>query len=437
MRSTNITKLALAATLAGTVAACAPGPAGSGTDSPTSGPVKTSVGTEKVTLKLVSTPESGEATKKTIAAFQSAHPNVTIEYTQTNYEDYNKSINLELASDRAPDIVLLNSVSTTVKNKLVRDLTPYVQAYGWDKVYPSNELAQWRVGPDGTTLGNGGLYAAPAGFSIVGVYYNKQLAQKIGLDAPPTDLAGLEAAMAKAKSAGLVPLQLGNSEGHASFVVQLAGQSADGPEAYTKWVFGQQGATFDTPGNRAGLDLLASWVSKGYVPASANGTDLQGAVAKFVKGEGLFFVDGNWDAAKVRDGLGDSAGFFPFPGQKTTAIGTSVAYAISSKSKNPDAAAAFLDFLHSEQASAHQVEQGLMPVDVSGVTPEAGSLQADLLAAWNKVIEANGLVGFNNNAAPTMNDTLTATTQELLAGRIDTAKAVERIQADWAATHGS
>ncbi|WP_031087008.1 ABC transporter substrate-binding protein [Streptomyces sp. NRRL WC-3549] len=427
--------------LAGTVfvvlsaTSCAPGP---GSDAPaaSTGPVETGVPEGEASLTLVSTPESGAAVKAIIKAFEAKHPNVHIAYQDTNYDDYNKSLNLSLASDQAPDIALLNSVGTTVKDNLVRDLSPYAKAYGWDKTYASTQLNQWRVGADGSTLGEGNLYAAPAGFSLVGVYYNKAKAAELGISAPPTTLAEFEAALAMAKKAGETPLQLGNAQGHASFPIQLAGQSADGAEAAAKWTFGQKGATFDTAGNRAAVTKVGEWAKKGYLPKSANGTNLQSATDKFAKGDGLFFVDGNWDAAKIDAKLGKDAGFFAFPGEHATAIGTSVAYAVSSRSEHPDAAAAFLDFLHSAEASAEQFKAGFMPADIAAAKPESGTVMADIVAAWSKVNADNGLVGFNNNATATMNDKLTAATQELLAGKTDTSGFVKAVQDEWAGTHG-
>lgn len=423
------------AIVGGLLAGCAPG--GSTGSSTASQPVSTELGADKVTLNLISTPESGAATKATISAFQKAHPNVTVKYSQTNYDDYNKSVNLALASKQAPDIALLNAVAKTVKDHLVLDLDPYAKAYGWDTAFPSNELDQWRVAKDGATLGPGGaLYAAPAGFSIVGLYYNKKMAASIGITEAPTTLTDLEKDMAAAKAAGQVPLQLGNSQGHASFVVQSIGQSIDGAAATNKWVFGTAGSSFDTSGNKTGASKLVDWAAKGYLPESANGTDLQGAVNNFIQGQGLFFVDGNWDAATIGKGLGNDVGFAPFPGAKATGIGTSVAYAISAKSAHPNAAAAFLDFLRSKPASEQQFKQGFLPNDPSAAKPESGSVQEGIVKAWAKVGADNGLVGFNNNATATMNDTLTASTQELIAGKLDTNAFISTVQADWAQTHG-
>lgn len=433
MKLTRILACSVLSALAAT--ACAPG-SGSDTAAEPSGPISTKLPTEPTKLKLVSTPESGAALKKIIAAWEKEHPTVQISYQDTTYDDYNKSLNLSLASDQAPDIALLNSVGTTVKDKLVRDLTPYAKAYDWHRTYPSTQLNQWRVAENGTTLGKGGLYAAPAGFSLVGVYYNKAKAKELGISEPPQTLDAFESALAKAKAVGEVPLQLGNAQGHASFPVQLLGQSIDGANAAATWAYGQKGATFDTQGNRAAVDRLGDWSRKGYVPKGANGVDLQSAVDQFAKGKGLFFIDGNWDAARIDERLGKDAGFFAFPGAKATAIGTSVAYAISSKSEHPDAAAAFLNFLHSPEASAAQFKAGFMPADPTVAKPDKGTLMADIVGTWAEVDKDNGLVGFNNNATATMNDTLTATTQELLAGRTGTKGFIESVQREWNKSHG-
>lgn len=413
---------------------CAPGGTAAGTPGSSEKP-STDLGSEDITLRLISTPESGASTKATIAAFEKEYPNVTVDYQQTNYDDYNKSVNLELNSDSAPDIALLNSVNNTVKNGLVLDLDPYAELYEWTDNYPENQLNQWRVEENGTTLGDGALYAAPAGFSEVGLYYNKKIATDLGISAPKT-FAEFEEQLAAAAAAGILPLQLGNAEGHASFLVQSIGQSIDGAGNYADWAFGKNGSTFDTDGNRAGAEALADWAAKGWIPADANGLNLQGAVDAFTSGEGLFFVDGNWDAAKIAEGLGADAGFVPFPGENVAAIGTSVAYAISSATEHPNAAAAFLNFLGSEEAGVNQFDQGFMPVDPTAATPDEGTLQADLVTAWTMISDADGLVGFNNNATPTMNDTLTASSQELLAGRSTPDEFLAAIQADWDETHG-
>ncbi|XVV12608.1 ABC transporter substrate-binding protein [Actinoplanes sp. CA-131856] len=417
------------------VAACAPG-ADSADDAATSTEIKTGVPAGDVALSLISTPESGAAMKPIIAAFEAKYPNVKVKYSETNFDDYNKSLNLTLSSDQSPDIALLNFVGTTVKDKLVIGLDGYAKAYGWDKAYAASQLAQWRVEPNGATLGGGDLYAAPSGFSFVGVYYNKAKVAKLGIKVPITSVADFDAALATAKAAGELPLQLGNKEGHASFPLQLVGQATDGPAAYGQWQYGKPGTSFDTAGNRKGLEELSSWAAKGYIPADANGVDLQGAVDRFTKGQGVFFVDGTWDSTKIGDNLKADAGFFPFTETKATAIGSSIAYAISAKSKNQQAAAAFLDFLRDPAAVKESFKIGQLPSDVSTVVAPPGTVSEEIVKAWGQVGKDDGLAGYNNNVTATMNDTLVSQTQQLIGGKTSADAFITAVQDDWTKTHG-
>ncbi|MFC8520180.1 ABC transporter substrate-binding protein [Streptomyces sp. NPDC057257] len=420
------------------VAACAPGGAASST--PETQAVSTTIPTDKKITLTLATSENAGLTKGLIAAFEKAHPNITITMKYTGYDDYNKALGLSLASDSSPDIALLNMVGTTVKNKLLLNLDPYAKAYGWNTIYPSSQLSQWQVGTDGTSLGTGHLWAAPAGFSMVGVFYNKELAAKLGITSPPATLAEFQADLDKAEAAGKTGLQLANLDGHSAFVVQSIAQSVDGAANVQKWFEGRSGSTFDTPGNLQGAQSLLKWAKAGEIPKSANGTDLAGAVAAFAKGDGLFLVDGNWDAATIDKALPGKVGFFAYPKAssdgKYAAVGGSIAYGISARSKNANAAAAFLDFWHSKQAAQVQLDHYFMPADSSSsATSDSKSVLGDMSTAWAQVNKDNGLVGFYANATSSMNDTLTSSSQSLIAGKITAQQFVDAVQQDWSKAH--
>lgn len=420
------------------VAACAPGGPSSSTSETTA--VSTALPTGKVTLSLA-TSENAGLTKGLIAAFEKEHPNITIKMSYTGFDDYNHSLGLSLASDSSPDIALLNMVGTTVKDRLLLNLDPYAKAYGWDKVYPSSQLSQWQVGADGTSLGTGPLWAAPAGFSMVGVFYNKQIAAGLGITSPPTTLAEFQADLDKAKDAGRTGLQLANLDGHSAFVVQSVAQSVDGAASVQKWFEGQSGSTAATAGNLKGAQSLLEWARAGEIPKSANGTDLPTAVAAFSKGDGLFLVDGNWDAATIDKALPGKVGFVAFPKAsadgKYAAVGGSIAYAISARSTHPNEAAAFLDFWHSKQAAQVQLDNYFMPADSSSpVSANPRSVLGDMTRAWAQINRDNGLVGFYANVTSSMNDTLTSSSQSLISGKITPQRFIAAVQKDWAGAHG-
>jgi ABC-type glycerol-3-phosphate transport system substrate-binding protein len=418
-----------------TLSACAPGGTSSAATSET--PSK-DLSSDKVTLTVVTTPESGAPLDKIIAAFEKKHPNIMVVNKKTTFDDYNKQLPLQLASNSSPDLALINFVGNMAKDKLLLPLNPYKKLYGWDKVYSPGELGDYSMQDNLVGAGGSDLVALPTSFYLVGVYYNKALAKQAGISIPPTSYEDFVSDLAKAKSAGLLPLQLGNAQGHAFFTIQEIGQSIDGADKARDWVWGKSGNTFDTAGNRKGVQSLVEWNKVGYIPSSTevNGTDLADAVGKFTSGKGTFFVDGNWDGATIAKAMGDNVGFFTFPGQKATGAGGSAAYAISARSKHPNAAAAFLDFFQSAEASQAEFDSGFLPKNVSALTPPSSPVMSDILTNFAKVSSDNGGVDAYANATASMNDTLIKTTQDLLSGATDPNTLITTVQADWAKSHG-
>ncbi|WP_218779387.1 ABC transporter substrate-binding protein [Streptomyces sp. NRRL B-24572] len=398
--------------------------------------VSTKLPAGKVTLTVVSSENAG-TTKALAKAFEAAHPQVKVDFQYTGPEDYDKSLNLKLSSDSAPDLALLNKLGTTVKAGLLRNLDPYVEAYGWKELYPSTQLDQWRADDNGHEIGVGHQWAAPAGFSVVGVYYNKTLAAKLGIKVP-TNRDAFEKALVKAKAAGQLPVQLGNLQGHSSFILQSVIDSSGGLGYTSSWVHGKPGSSLLSAGGQDGARTLASWAKAAYFPAGANGNDLPASVTEFTKGKGLFLFNGSWDAQVIEKAMPHEAGFFPFTGYdgKATGIGTSVAYAIPAKAQHPDVAAAFLNFMNSAEAAKIQFDTGFLPVaHADTVKAPAGHVMNDVAKSWKAVNDNNGLVNFFANSTPTMNDTLTSGSQQLIAGKTTPEAFLGALQDDWAKGH--
>ncbi|MBT2597207.1 ABC transporter substrate-binding protein [Arthrobacter sp. ISL-72] len=218
----------LAVAAAATAACSGPGPAGGSTSSdaaPTS--VSTSVGSEPVALKLYDGQGLKPIDDALIAAFTKKFPNVTITptYDPDNVTTQNQP--RQLASATPPDLVRVISVTAGAKNNLLTNLDAYAKAYGWDQM-PASQLAQFRQ-KDGVA-GSGSLYAKASGFTMTGLYYNKKLAEQVGMTTPPASTEELTALMGKAKDAGLTGMVVANKEGGGVFPFQLLINSSMGPE---------------------------------------------------------------------------------------------------------------------------------------------------------------------------------------------------------------
>ena len=172
---------ALAVTV--TAACSAPGSSSGGSAAqatPTS--VSTDLGSAPVTLKLYDGQGLKTVDDALIAAFTKKFPNVTITptYDPDNVTTQNQP--RQLASASPPDLIRVISVTAGTKNNLLTNLDPYATAYGWDKI-PASQLTQFRA-QDGVA-GSGSLYAKASGFTMTGLYYDKKVAQQVGMTTPP------------------------------------------------------------------------------------------------------------------------------------------------------------------------------------------------------------------------------------------------------------
>lgn len=401
--------------------------------------VATAVPADNVELKLAFT-DSPDMTKALIAAFKDKYPQVTIISQYTQFDDYVKSLKLSMSSDSAPDLAQYNAAfDTFVPAGLIRDLTPYEQAYGWDTSFPKSALDELRVDPTGKILGTGSLIAVPGGLSLVGLYYNKQLMTKAGVTTVPATLAELETALAKAKNAGLTPISVGSLDVGGLHVWSCLMNVSTDVTALKSWIDGKAGSSIVTPNAVAATQIFATWAKKGYLPPSANGTSENDSATAFAKGASMFIINGNWAAAQLDKAMGSNVGFTVMPpkkfGGQAVGNGFSVSYSISAKSKHPEAAAAFLNFLASPEASLIEDSGGFLPPNAAAA-PAASGVKGDLKKANEAVVAADGLVPFPDFAAPAMLDSLESGLQSVIAGRMQPEDFLQSLQTVWTAHHG-
>ena len=434
----------LAASVA--ISACAPGAAAP--QAATASAISTAVPTEKVSLTIAHFENGGNgaAIDKLISAYEQKHPNVTIKAAYTSFNDYGKSIKLSMSSDSAPDIAQVGQAYTMqgplVKAGLLRPLDAYAKAYGWDTRFQAGLLNQSRFQPDGKSFGAGNLYGLALGGNMVGIYYNKATLANLGITVPFNDVAAFDAALAKVKAAGQVPIELGNSEqwpgNHvlSSLIAQYAPISQQ-----VAWVYGKKGATFASPGVTQATTTMSTWAKNGYFDPAANGTSNDDAVARFAKGTGAFFISGNWTLATIEQKMGNNAGFTAVPpataGAPARATGaTTSPFGISTKTQHADVAANFIDFMTRPEAAQTLSAGGYAPV-APGATPAAVSpLQQEFNAVWSKVLADDGLCLYLDWSTTSMGDTLFPGVQELIGDKTTPDKLVTAVQADWVKAHG-
>lgn len=407
-------------------------------DRPTTVPSSTAVPDEDITLKLqfADAPLMVDAL---IAAFEKKHPRVTIEPQYTQFSDYVKSLKLTMASETAPDIAQFAvGMDDLAGRGDILDLAPYREAYGWDEEFPAANLDQLAAGGGGDGRDAKALYGVPAGLSMTGVYYNKELAAKAGISGPPATLGEFEQQLAAVKKAGMTPLGVGALDSGGLHLWAALVNVMMSAEDYRAWVAGEDGATIETRAARAASALLAKWSRKGYLDESANGTGQVDSTTQFTRGSSVFLINGNWAAGQLAETMGDATGFFLMPGARksarATASGFSVAYAVSSRTKHPEAAGAFLDFLSSPEAARIVQDNGFLVPDPDEV-PAPKGLLAEVARSHRRVVADDGINHFPDFAAPAMLDPLRSGVQKLIAQRSTPSEYLDSLQDVWDEHH--
>ncbi len=416
------------------VAACsAPGSDSGGAEDAEPESVSTDIGDADIELTLYDGAGLKAVDDALIAGFQKKFPNVTVK-TRFDPDDVQaQNAPRVLASDDPPDIARINALADIVGNGQLTKLDPWATEYGWDKL-PEGQLAMYRVSDDGVR-GSGSQYTMASGFVLTGLYYNTDVAKKVGMNEPPKTEAELDEDLAAAKDAGVTPIMAGNQTGQVITSVQTMMNNASGRDPINDWVFDVPDATIDTAENLAAVEKVAGWADDGYFNDDTNGTDSTGALGRFVKGESLFYFSGSWDSSSLQDQMGDKVGFVLAPqGDAGTPLGMSDPvsnFGIPSKSDEKDAAAAFLDYLISPEA--RQIVADTFGAGPSGTgeppTTEPGTLKAQVQEGFSTLVDADGQVQFVNNATSGINADWIAQTQELVEGRVSPEDYLKNIQA--------
>jgi raffinose/stachyose/melibiose transport system substrate-binding protein len=420
-------------------AGCAPGgTAATTSDTPAS--VSTDIANAgKVTLNLSDFwgGSEGDWIKSMIQKFETKYPNVTIKRTQEDWGQLTSTLNLQLAETDGPDIATANngwqSLGTLAKGNLVLNLDDYSKAYGWDKLIPSTIARQNEFTTDFKTIGSGSLFSTPvARVSLIGIYYNVDKLNELGI-APPTTLAEFEAAAATAKAAGEIPIAYGSQDSPTAVLLGLQALYADA-NTINNFTYGDTSVTAAQAGLTQAAETVKKWNDAGWFTPHHEGINYQDAVANYLDGKGVFRFEytGSLGLTTKQQGTFKYIQLPQATATGTVGVGAApAAMVIASKCKNPDVAAAFLDFLMSKDAAQASADNGLIPLLHEDVTIADNmatlKTEAEGAAAIGK---SDGFVPYFDWTSPTMLDTLNQQMQMLYAGKATPADLVAAVDKD-------
>jgi raffinose/stachyose/melibiose transport system substrate-binding protein len=367
-------------------------------------------------------------------AFTAKYPNITVELQVEADSNYNTVVPRLLASEDPPDLASVPDLVGSVRDGLLTNLDAYDQAYSWSDDVPASVLDAGRV--ENGSIGSGSLFVAGgAAGPLVGVFYNRDLAEQVGMTEVPATIDELEQVMGRSKAQGITPIMASNADGLIGHLYNLLLGAYMSPQAVLDVVWRKPGASLATPESVEATARLQDWAEAGYFNADTNAINQDASYGKFASGDGLFMVQGSWMTQSLPEAFDGQYGVFPMPpleadGGSISMTGNTLTFSIPANSDDKDAAAAFLDFLTSPEAAEVAVANGY-PAEGAEAGVELtldGEASEQIQVGYSAVAADNGFFSWIQNAVPAVNTELSSQLQLLVSGEASPEDVVTSLQ---------
>lgn len=347
--------------------------------------------------------------------FEALHPNVTIEVVAIPFEDMLRTMPLALDAGTGPDIAMslpLESITfPAAKAGHLLDLSDIAQERGWLDHYDTKALEVNNRGLDG-------IFGFPYEWTVVGVYYNKDIYAQLGLE-PPQSFAEFEEQLAAILAAGITPISVGARDGWPLMHVWQEVAHTNVDYALLRALEDRDPTvSYEDPAILAAAHKVTEWAELGYIDADAVAASFVDANNLFINGEVALNVGGTWVQNDFR-GADFEVGFFAMPlmnpdlpprmGGFTPANDIVIVEA----SPNRDWAIELLDYLLSEENMTAWWQSGLLvPYNFDPLPAGKDDLQAEIYQA----MQTHGAGHFIGVSTPETARVTWAVLQEMIAG---------------------
>ena len=377
--------------------------------------------------------------------FEAKYPNIELQYSVSQMDDYKTKLQTEFSSGAGPDILSLQPGPLLSQYQpFLLDLATPAKAT-LDKLVPAVVAdARLRSGGKMTAI-------APLGSaSTMFVYYNATYFEKAGITKVPTDLATLQDAIAKLKKAypDKVPLTIGLKDGwfngdvfalFANMVEKGITEKAD--QEKIKW----NDAKFVKA-----MEILKSLVDKGVIDKNSLGVSVyEDSIGMWADGKAAMHINGGWAVGMLsnpknvnaagkpyadrRGGRATDAdvfGAFPVPNFAGGApvvlggidVGIAVNKNVGKDAKKLDAAMKLLDYMLVGEGRTYETGRpgaGLIP-SLKGVSLDKSIYQDKASAAGVDAIvntTNNNMAGPRGVSKPAVFNQMGVVVQNVVAGK--------------------
>jgi ABC-type glycerol-3-phosphate transport system substrate-binding protein len=214
-----------------------------------------------------------------------------------------------------------------------------------------------------------------------------------------------------------------------------------GPEAMRALLFENEGS-WNTPEIVTAIEaFFVTLRDAGCFPEDPVAITYEDGNSLFINGEALLHTTGSWQISEWEEQMPDfEVGFVPFPAIEggvgpVWISGVGSAWFITSGAENPDAAAAFIDFLFSQEAAETWIggSRYFVPIDVDLSNIELTPLYQQVIETFQNAEAEGTQFGYNVDvlAPAEFNEMMHSGFQAILVGDKTAEQQAADLQAAW------
>lgn len=357
----------------------------------------------------------GQAWAKAIEIFENEHPDVSVEVEKQTFEQIQKNAKIVLTGDDVPDVMEYNKGNATAgqlaAQGLIAPLTDAAERNGWADELPGS-LATTATYDENGLMGSGEWYGVPNYGEFVGVYYNQEMFDDLGLEVPTT-LDELETVMKAFADEGITPLAEAGAEypmGQLWYELVLANADRDFVDQYQLF---DGDVDFHGPEMTAATEKLDAWIKEGYVASDSAGLTAEDMGVGFIKGDYPMMVSGSWWFGRVVAEMKDDWGQFNFPGNDLHAGSSGNLWVVPTNADSPSLAEEFIDTTLRPEVQDVLAQSGGLPVAGDASTIEDAKTK-ELTENFQEILDADGLAFYPDWPVPGYYDVVVSELQSLI-----------------------
>lgn len=230
-------------------------------------------------------------------------------------QNYVDKIKVQLGTNDLPPVVYgggYNLLDLALAQDLVVDLTEYVEADPeWKALYTEQSLV--------TNSRDGRIYASSSEGSVIGYFYNKDLFEQAGIDAPATTWDEFFEQCDKLLAAGITPLALDTADSAWVTSLWMGAMVATSGAAGLEFMGQMTPTDYNTPEMIAAAGKVQKMLQE-YTTLDAIGGKYEHAANNFLSGQAAMIANGPWmmgdfsDTSKTSEDFAEKVGVAVYPG---------------------------------------------------------------------------------------------------------------------------